>query len=302
MSAAAKLARLMEKAELQSALKETEKSQLEPQQGYSSALMPDWAVDVRGVPNIALRSALFSSSRTGKYLERAEIYAQNPTRVHYTGKRLSQTDHDVWITLLHLSRDNRIDQPLITSAYALLKQQNKTDTGANRATLYKCLDKLKASAVEITDSRYSYTGSLIDSIYKDIPSRELVVCLNSKLIRLFGTGKYTKVDWSIRRSLTNKPLAQWLYGYYCSHAEPIPVSVETLLKMAGSEDSSDSSAEKNLHRALKSLKLALDENSQPFSFQILNGIVHVQKTPTDSQRRHLRKKSKASSTRAIPLQ
>ncbi|MGB4075542.1 plasmid replication initiator TrfA [Pseudomonas sp.] len=301
MHAVAKLARLIEKAELQSALKQTERSQICLPAHSSSTQMPDWAVDVRGVPNVALRSALFSSSRSGKYLERAEIFAQNPTSVRYTGKRLSQTDHDVWITLLHLSRNDNIDQPLRASAYALLKQQNKTDTGANRATLYKSLDRLKASAVEITDSRYSYTGSLIDSIYKDKSSREIVVSLNSNLIRLFGSGKYTQVDWSIRRSLTNKPLAQWLYGYYSSHAEPIPVSVEILLKMAGSEDSSDSSAENNLRRALNSLKLVLDENSQPFSFQILCGVVHVQKTPTESQRRHLRKKSKARSTRAVPL-
>lgn len=301
MLAVAKLARLMKKAELRSALKQAERSKSDLAAHSSSTQMPDWAVDVRGVPNVALRSALFSSSRAGKYLERAEIFTQKPTSMSYTGRRLSQTDHDVWITLLHLSRNDKIDQPLRTSAYALLKQQNKTDTGANRATLYKCLDRLKAAVVEITDSRYSYTGSLIDSIYKDKSNHEMIVSLNSNLIILFGPGKYTQVDWSIRRRLTNKPLAQWLYGYYSSHAEPIPVSVETLLKMAGSEDSSESSAENNLRRALKSLKLVLDENSQPFSFQILCGVVHVQKTPTESQLRHLRKKSKVRSIRAIPL-
>ncbi len=52
----------------------------------TEALLTSWPDEVRGVPNITLRSALFGSSRSSSqtYLQRAEIYAQRPTRMRYT--------------------------------------------------------------------------------------------------------------------------------------------------------------------------------------------------------------------------
>lgn len=262
-----------------------------PDLGQDLYKLPGWSEAQRGIPNITLRSALFSSSRSSQYLERAEIFAQSPARIRYTGQRLNQADHDVWITLLHLERKDQLGLPLRTSAYALLKQQNKTDTGANRQNLYKCLARLKATAVEIIDSRYSYTGSLIDTIYRDESTHELVLILNPKLCNLFGKEGFTRVDWGIRRELTNKPLAQWLHGYFTSHADPYPVSIKTLMQLAGSSDTSASSAEQNLRRALDSLARAYAAHQQPFSYRISNGKVHIQKSPSASQRRHLQKKS-----------
>ena len=266
-------------------------SYVAPDIGQDLSKLPGWSEAQRGIPNITLRSALFSSSRSSQYLERAEICAQSPARIRYTGQRLNQADHDVWITLLHLVRKDQLGLPLRTSAYALLKQQDKTDTGANRQNLYKCLAKLKATAVEIIDSRYSYTGSLIDAIYRDESTHELVVMLNPKLCNLFGKEGFTRVDWSIRRRLANKPLAQWLHGYFTSHADPYPVSIKTLMQMAGSADASASSAEQNLRRALDSLARACATHQKPFSYRISNNKVHVQQSPSGSQRRHLEKKS-----------
>lgn len=284
MSALAALARLGESIS-------SRPSSIAPDAAQDRSKLPGWSEAQRGVPNITLRSALFSFSRSSQYLERAEIFAQRPTRIRYTGQRLNQADHDVWITLLHLARNNQLGLPLRTSAYLLLKQQDKTDTGANRKNLYKCLARLKASAVEIIDSRYSYTGSLIDAIYRDESTQELVVMLNPKLCNLFGKEGFTRVDWSIRRVLTNKPLAQWLHGYFTSHADPYPVSIKTLMQMAGSADKSASSAEQNLRRALDSLAMAFATHQKPFSYRIRNGKVHIQQSPSGSQRRHLEKKS-----------
>ena len=266
-------------------------SYVAPDIGQDLSKLPGWSEAQRGIPNITLRSALFSSSRSSQYLERAEIFAQSPARIRYTGQRLNQADHDVWITLLHLERKDQLGLPLRTSAYALLKQQDKTDTGANRQNLYKCLARLKATAVEIIDSRYSYTGSLIDTIYRDESTHELVVILNPKLCNLFGKEGFTRVDWGIRRELANKPLAQWLHGYFTSHADPYPVSIKTLMQLAGSADTSASSAEQNLRRALDSLARACAAHQQPFSYRISNGKVHIQQSPSASQRRHLQKKS-----------
>ncbi len=257
----------------------------------NDSCLPDWPDTQRGVPNITLRSALFSSSRSNRYLERAEIFAQSPAHIRYTGQRLNQTDQDAWITLLHLARNGHLGNHIRTSAYSLLKLQGKSDTGANRNKLYKCLSRLKATAIEVNDSRYSYTGSLIDAIYRDESTHELVVLLNPKLCNLFGKEGFTRIDWCIRRALTNKPLAQWLHGYYASHAAPYPISVHTLMQLAGSNDTTASSAEQNLRRALDSLVVAHTKHRKPFSYRIHNGKVHIQQSPSRSQSRHIEKKS-----------
>lgn len=269
-------------------------SSVKPTEGLDGRKLPSWPDSHRGVPNILLRSALFSSSRSSQDLVKEEIFAQSPTRIRYTGPQLNQADHDVWITLLHLARGNRLNLPLRTSAYSLLKLQHKTDTGANRKNLYKCLAKLETSKVEIIDFRYPYTGSLVDATYRDESTEELVVVLNPALYSLFDKKGITWVDWSIRRLLNSKPLAQWLHGYYSSHAEPFPVSIKTLMQMAGSTDRSTQSAEQNLRRALDSLAHARATHQKAFSYRIHNGNVHVEQVPSDSQLRHLQRKSKSA--------
>lgn len=271
----------------------------------AEALLTSWPNEVRGVPNITLRSALFGSSRSSSqaYLQRAEIYAQRPTRMRYTGPRLDQGDLDVWITLLHIARRKMMGKSFKTSAYELLKQQGKTDAGNNRKTLYKRLFRLAAATLEISATRHSYTGGLIDSIYRDEITHELVITLNHELCNLFGPNEFTHIDWSVRRSLNSKPLAQWLHGYLSSHAEPIPVSVDTLMLMAGSLDASASSREQNLRRALDALQHASDLHEQPFSYEICGGNVHIRKTPSSSQSRHLGRKGSRSKrkTDTVPL-
>lgn len=281
-------------AQLTEAALSRSSSSVKPTKAPDGCKLPNWPDSHRGVPNIVLRSGLFSSSRSSQDLVQEEIFAQSPTRIRYTGLRLNQADHDVWITLLHLARGNRLSLPLRTSTYSLLKLQHKTDTGANRKNLYKCLAKLETSKVEIIDVRSSYTGSLVDATYRDESTEELVVVLNPGLCSLFDKKGFTWVDWSIRRLLNGKPLAQWLNGYYSSHAEPFPISIKKLMQMAGSTDLSTQSAEQNLRRALDSLAHAFATHQKAFSYRIHNGIVHVEQAPSDSQLRHLQRKSKSS--------
>ena len=264
--------------------------------GQLEIQLTSWPDDVRGIPNITLRSALFGSSRSSgqPYLQRAEIYTQRPTQMRYTGPRLDQGDLDVWITLLHIARRKPMGKSFKTSAYELLKQQGKTDAGNNRKTLYKRLSRLAAATLEISTVRHSYTGGLLDSIYRDEITHDLVITLNPELSKLFGPNEFTLVDWSIRRSLNSKPLAQWLHGFLSSHAEPIPMSVDTIMLMAGSIDTSASSREQNLCRALAALQLASNHHEQPFSYEICGGHLHIKRKPSNSQFRHLgRKQSKA---------
>ena len=256
--------------------------------------LPLWPEVVRGVPNAALRSALFGAIKKGAraYLERQEIHAQEGIRIVYTGARLDQGDLDVWETVLHTVRLQALGDECRVTAYQLLKVLGKTDTGINRDTLDRRLSRMKATGVDVTVGRYGYEGSLIDEVYRDKETRQYVIRLNPKLSALFAADQFTQVDWTVRHALDGKPLAQWLHGYYASHAKPYPVNVATLLKLSGSENEDPSSGRQKLRKALDAVTEASAAHGEGFSYEICGDLVHVEKLAQGAQRRHLAKPRK----------
>lgn len=254
--------------------------------------LPFWPDATRGVPNGVLRSALFGAIKKGarRYMERERISAIEGIEIHYTGQRLDQGDLDVWETVLHVTRLQEIGEQCRFTAYSMLKLLGKTDTGKNRETLNKKLLRLKANGIEVKQGNFSYTGSLIEEVYKDDGTHGYIVVLNPKLLRLFSSDQFTQIDWKVRSSLNGQPLAQWLHGFYASHAKPFPISVSTLYQLCGSESTEKWKFLQTLKKALNAVTIASIQNEQQFIYEIRGDIVHINKTPSESQKRYLSKK------------
>lgn len=274
--------------------REREKSEASPAAPFpcNDVQLPLWPEPTRGVPNGVLRSALFGAIKKGprRYMERERIAALEGIEIHYTGQRLDQGDLDLWENVLHLARLGQMGEQCRFTAYAMLKLQDDTDTGKNRDTLHKRLLRLKANGVEVKQGRFTYIGSLIDEVYRDEKTKEYVIVLNAKLHPLFAADQFTQVDWSVRHALRGQPLAQWLHGFYASHARPFPLNQATLLELSGSENTEPRSGRQKLRKALDALKTASVTNGQRFSYDIRGDLVHVQKQGSGPQRRHLAKK------------
>jgi hypothetical protein len=255
--------------------------------------LPPWPDSVRAVPNGILRSALFGAVAKGKrrYIDGEQIAALDGIEINYTGQRLDQGDLDVYESVLHVARMQAMGEQCRFTAYYVLKLLGKTDSGSNRETLHKRLMRLKANAIEVQQGRYSYAGGLIDDVYRDTETHEYVLILNPKLRALFAADQFTQVDWKVRHALDGQPLAQWLHGYYASHAQPYPVNVETLLKLSGSENLEPRSSRQKLRKALNAVAVVSTANGKPFSYDIRGDLVHVQKLAIGTQRRHLAKKA-----------
>ena len=256
--------------------------------------LPSWPEPTRGVPNGVLRSALFGAIKKGprRYIEGEQIAALDGIEIRYTGQRLDQGDLDVWESLLHIARLQAMGEQCRFTAYAMLKLMGKTDTGPNREALHKRIIRLRANAVDIKQGRHSYIGGLVDEAYKDEETQEWVIVLNPKLHALFAADQFTQIDWSVRHALYGKPLAQWLHGYYASHAKPFPVNATTLLKLSGSENDDVSSWRQKLRKALDAVAEAGVAHGQPFSYEIKGDLVHIEKKGSGPQRRHLADKSR----------
>jgi hypothetical protein len=251
--------------------------------------LPAWPDPVRAVPNGFLRSALFGAIKRGarRYLKAELVAAVEGIEIRYTGERLDQGDLDVWQSVLHAVRTQELGSKCRVTSYALLKLMGLTDTGKNRATLHTRITRLVANAVEVKQDRYTYIGGLIAGAAKDEETHEWVIELNPKLRPLFADDQFTQVEWSVRHALSGKPLAQWLHGFYSSHARPFPMRMETLLKLSGSEDSNPRSAQQTLRKALDALSEASTAHSEGFGYEVDGYLVHVEKRPSGTQRRHL---------------
>lgn len=241
--------------------------------------LPLWPDAVRAVPNGFLRSALFGAIRKGRrrYLKAEQLAALDGIEIRYTGERLDQGDLDVWESVLHAVRLQELGSQCRVTSYALLKLMGKTDTGKNRATLLTRIERLRANAIRMQQGRYSFIGGLVDEAYKDEETQEWVIVLNPKLRALYGADQFTQIEWTVRHALDGKPLAQWLHGFYASHAKPFPIRMDTLLKLAGSEDVNPRSAQQTLRKNLDAVTEASTAHGEGFSYEIHGDLVHVEK-------------------------
>lgn len=254
--------------------------------------LPLWPEPVRAVPNGFLRSALFGAIAKGKrrYIDGEQLAALDGIEIRYTGQRLDQGDLDVWESVLHAVRLQEMGSQCRVTSYALLKLMGLTDTGKNRATLNKRITRLVASALTVKQGRYSYIGSLIAGAAKDEETQEWVIELDAKLRPLFAADQFTQIEWAVRHELNGKPLAQWLHGFYASHAKPFPMKVETLLRLCGSE-SELRRYRQTLGDALDAVAEASATHGEGFSYEIRGDLVHVEKRASGPQRRYLAKKA-----------
>ena len=255
--------------------------------------LPLWPEPVRAVPNGFLRSALFGAIAKGKrrYIDGEQLAALDGIEIRYTGQRLDQGDLDVWESVLHAVRLQELGSQCRVTSYALLKLMGKTDTGKNRATLNKRITRLVASALTVKQGRYTYIGSLIRFAAKDEETQEWVIELDEKLRPLFAADQFTQVEWAVRHALDGQQLAQWLHGFYATHAKPFPMKAETLLKLSGGENADPHSGKQKLRKALDAVAEASAAHGEGFSYEIRGDLVHVEKQAKGTQRRHLAKKA-----------
>ena len=250
---------------------------------------PIWADSARGVPNSLLRGALFGigSERTA-YVKRTIIATLDDYEIRYLGILLNQTDLDVWEMLLHIARLQPLGTKLEITAYSLLKALGRGTGKTQHEQLKEELARLGAGFVEITSKKLkkTFASNLISSFKQDEETGHLLIAFNNEMKTLYESD-YTMIDWDQRMALGRNNLAKWLHGHYSTHAKPYPYKVETLRELCRSDI-------KELYKFRQLLKKALDELKAVGvidSWEIdVNDLVHVTRTPSDSQRRHLTKK------------
>ena len=256
--------------------------------------LPLWPEPVRAVPNGVLRSALFGAVAKGRrrFIDNQEIAAIDGVSVVYRGDRLDQGDLDAWEAVLHAVRSQELGSECHVSSYTLLKLMGVADTGKYRKILYNRIARLTGGMLTLKQGSKTYMGHLINWAAKDEDTQHWAIGLNPKLSALFESDQYTLIEWGVRSDLSNIQLAQWLRGFYSSHAKPFPIKIETLHKLCGSETSDMWKFAQLLRKALDALTAAYQAHGQDFSYTINRGLVSVVREASKSQRKHLTKRGR----------
>jgi hypothetical protein len=212
---------------------------------------PLWPEPVRGMPNPALRSALFAAihGKDRRFLDNELIATVDGVQIRFTGKQLNQEDLEVCAEVFHLARIHPLGDTCHSAAHALLKKLGRHTGNSQHRQLHETLLRLQAHGVEIKAGRYRYFGSLIMEGVKDDLTRHYLIKINPKLAPLFEQG-WTGLEAWQRRRLRGKPLALWLHAFYASHAQPYPYKVATLRQLSGSRTTALRRFRQNLCKAL----------------------------------------------------
>jgi hypothetical protein len=248
--------------------------------------IPNWPTTMRGTPNACLRSALFAGVQ-GKeriaYKKRTLLASVDGIEVRFLGIQLIQSDLDVWMQIVHLSRQQLPGFSVTFSAHALLTALGKGTGKSQHEWLKESMARLGGAFVEITfQGRDSFGEKGFLRYYRDETTQRYIVELTESMLRLFEDG-YTHIQFEQRHKLRKQPLALWLHGFLSSHASPYPLKVDTLHRLSGSSTTHLRDFKLRLRKALEALVVigAIE------SFSIAEDSVKIKKSPTPSQQRHL---------------
>jgi hypothetical protein len=253
-------------------------------------VIPNWPTSIRGTPNACLRSALFAGVQGNEriaYKKRTLLASVEGIEVRYLGVQLNQSDLDVWMQIVHLSRQQLPGFCVTFSAYAMLTALGRGNGKSQHEWLKESMARLGGAFVEMTfHGRDTFGEKGFLRYYRDEITQRYVVELTESLLRLFEDG-YTYIEFEQRQKLRKQPLALWLHGFLSSHAAPYPLKITTIHRLSGSGAKTLRDFKYRLRKALD----ALVGIAALASFEIGDDSVKIKKQPTPSQQRFLDGKS-----------
>jgi hypothetical protein len=148
------------------------------------------------------------------------------------------------------------------------------------------LTRLRDGRVEvewaINGREYTFVGGLLSKYVREKSTKLYKVAFSKEIRALFAPACWTRLEWQERQDLKGQPLAQWLHGYFSTHAEPYPVSVKFLHEKSGSP----TKLLKHFRTELKNA-LAVLEKRLGWKAAWNGDLITMNRPPSSSQVRHL---------------
>ncbi len=250
-----------------------------------SATLVSWPEAYRGVPNSILRSALFGAVGRGErttHLATPITTLKGVTMV-YSGPQLDQADLDVWEQCLHLSRTINLGHSVEISVHPFLKAIGRDTGKSQREWLKDSFKRLLSATLEVRDDTVGYAGHLISEYLHDEQTGRYYISINPNIVKLYGDDKWTLFELKERLALKGHPLAQWLHGFYSTHAKALPYKVATIHKLCGSRSKNVTDFRKDVRKAFALMSATIGWQGKIND----KGLITMDRPISRAQRRHL---------------
>jgi hypothetical protein len=215
--------------------------------------------DKRHLPNDLARSSLFTTrNKTAprRLMTQEKLFHYNEhISVYFTGSELRAEDDElIWLQILNYGKSVPLGQPFEFSIKDLVKEVDWTKNGRNYDRARKCLSRLKATEILVTNTKaYGHSGamSLIQN-YMSANDEEgqpthFKMWIDPSLIVLFAGNTFTSHSWEIYRTLS--PVARRLADHIISHKAPYPLDLVRFQGMCGSADTNIRSWKQTVKKA-----------------------------------------------------
>jgi TrfA protein len=240
--------------------------------------LPLWPDDRRGAPNAILRSAVFSAGKPASKRvvhDDALLPILPPYAVYYSGPQLYQPDLDVWLELLHRCRLTPLGLSATVSMRSLLRGLGRAQN--EKSHLYT-LESARALTKATINARRrdargrliaEHAGHLLEEFLWDAQLGVWTVKLNQRIAAMFAPDEHTWLGASARRELGKGYLAKWLHGYFSTHREPHPISVERLRDLSGTSTKQLRDFRGALRRALAEVARVERADGRRFEWRVV---------------------------------
>jgi hypothetical protein len=258
---------------------------------------PDWPDDRRGAPNTVVRSAVFGVVRRGRrqWVRDVPIAGPQGWSITLSGWRLDQYDCDIWLEVMHLARNQKPGEPVRFTMRSMLRQLGYSTFGKRDYDwLAQRLKHLTQTTIAFeNDQAVGVIGNLLQAFQIDHQTSEGVAYANPHIRPLFESVTYFDIEQ--RRALGANQLAKALHGLLASHAEWLPMRLETVMQRVGAEYA-------RLRDFKRDLKVVLDDfltrgwiRSYSFIASGSSELLKVSKVATPTQLRAIERRQLALS-------
>jgi len=197
--------------------------------------LPFWTNIERTAPASIVRSALFGIVKRGtrRFINREIVAAWGTDSIRFTGSQLDQADFDLWLEILHQSRE-QLGKPVYFTHKGILEAIGRAKGGKNIEWLQKSLTRLKATEVLIKSGSKKYAGSFMQSYAINSVTEEYYLSVDKQIGELFDP-TYGKMLLDVRLSLSTD-LSRWLYAFISSQKPRRlhTIGIEKLKALSGS--------------------------------------------------------------------
>ncbi|MBS3964250.1 MAG: hypothetical protein KGZ80_07110 [Methylomonas sp.] len=241
--------------------------------GYESQ-RPQYKPEVRGTPNIFLRSALFSIDKDdNSVLSGVVLPSAKPYQLTYTGCRLHQYDLDLWQTVIHLARGRRFSEEIIIKSSDLYLTQDRVRNGKRDKRIDERLSAMAKCEIEIKNTETDeivFKGGLLQSYRLENINKSISykIVIGDALKPLFRYDRFTHVNWEIKQRLSGQFLAQWLHGYISTHISLFPLSLMYIKQLCASSAKEAWRFKETLMNALNELANAYQAANMYFGYEL----------------------------------